>query len=220
MKKDDIESRKKLHSKFAARMEFNGGEPGSLASDYLFSLNLPGNENLGSTEWAYIGPGKKRGLIYDVIAAPVHNPKGEVVTYWMLYMDKNEPANLQDAAVMLPEVGSVLGGAIRLTKAAELMGIAAGVENALAVTKIYGVPCWAAPSNDMFGMFRPPDGVKQLIIYSDNHQDCVRQQEAYKLAERLHKNTEIITVICFPMVGDSYINLVVTDERDKAAFYH
>ena len=220
MDEKELSKRVRELAEFKRKLEFDDGNPGSPVSDYLFSLNLPNNENIGFSEWVYVGPGESRGLMFDVIACPVHNPKGEIVTYWMMYMENNEPAKMEAAAAMMPSVSPILGSAIRLTEVSELMGIAIGIENALAVTQIYGVNCWAAPSNEMFGMFVPPAGVKQLIIYSDNHQDCVRQQEAYKLAGRLNQNTEVVTVICFPMEGDSYIDLVVTDERNKAAVCH
>src|SRR5690606_12147966 len=49
------------------------------------------------------------------------------------------------------------GGAIRLARHEKLLGIAEGVETALAATAIHGVPCWSALSSGRLETWRPPE---------------------------------------------------------------
>lgn len=68
-------------------------------------------------------------------------------------------------------LGNLKGGVIRLARREtepEILRIAEGIENALSVMQLYGVPCWSAVSAGNILDLRPPVGVKHITIYADN----------------------------------------------------
>lgn len=79
------------------------------------------------------------------------------------------------------------GGAVRLARHEHILGIAEGVETALAATALYRVPCWAALNAGRLKVWEPPEGVREVIIFGDNDLKNVGQAAAYALGERLNR---------------------------------
>ena len=63
--------------------------------------------------------------------------------------------------------------------------MAEGVETALAVEALYGLPCWATANANQLEKFMPPEGVKSISIFGDNDSSYTGQKAAYVLANRL-----------------------------------
>ena len=77
------------------------------------------------------------------------------------------------------------GGAVRLSMSAECMGIAEGIETALAAQAIAQVPVWAACSAGELVKFKPPVECKHLIIFGDSDASYTGQLASYSLARKL-----------------------------------
>lgn len=77
------------------------------------------------------------------------------------------------------------GGAIRLFAPEEKIGVAEGIETALAATMLYDMPVWSVLSERIMQDFEPPEEVKHLVIFGDNDLNHVGQHAAYALARRL-----------------------------------
>ncbi len=77
------------------------------------------------------------------------------------------------------------GSAIRLCEPGDTLGIAEGIETALSVTALFGVPCWAAISDTILKGWEPPPDVRQVIVFGDNDENSAGQAAAYALAHRL-----------------------------------
>jgi putative DNA primase/helicase len=75
--------------------------------------------------------------------------------------------------------------AIRLGEVAPCMGIAEGIETALSASVLFNVPVWAAISAPLLKKWRPPDGVRKVIIFGDNDENYTGQEAAYSLARPL-----------------------------------
>jgi putative DNA primase/helicase len=86
------------------------------------------------------------------------------------------------------------GSAIRLMPHVGILGIAEGIETALSVYLLFGVPCWAACDAHHVASFTPPAEVSALCIYADNDSNFVGQNAAYATAQRLRAKGLIVSV--------------------------
>ena len=77
------------------------------------------------------------------------------------------------------------GSSIKLGIAAEVLGIAEGIETALAASRKFSVPVWAAVSANMMEQWLPPEGVNSVIVFGDNDASFTGQASAYILAKKL-----------------------------------
>lgn len=112
-----------------------------------------------------------------------------------------EKADVEPQKKILKAVDTITGSAIRLTPVYEHIGIAEGIETALAVMRDFKLPCWAAFSAHMLESFVVPEGVKKISIFADNDRSFTGQRAAYILANRLHQKYDI-EVIVPDRVGD------------------
>ncbi|MEQ1768507.1 MAG: toprim domain-containing protein [Devosia sp.] len=77
------------------------------------------------------------------------------------------------------------GGAVRLAEPGAILGIAEGIETALAASVMFGVPCWAALNANRLAVWEPPAGVERVTIFADNDESFTGQTAAFDLAARL-----------------------------------
>ncbi len=77
------------------------------------------------------------------------------------------------------------GGAVRLMPHGEDLGIAEGIETALAASILYNMPVWAALTAGLLQDWNPPAGVTSVFIFGDNDASHTGQAAAYSLAQRL-----------------------------------
>jgi putative DNA primase/helicase len=110
------------------------------------------------------------------------------------------------------------GCAVRLAEHSDVLGIAEGIETALAVAQLFEVPCWAALNAGMLEKFVPPVGVRELRIFGDNDNSFRGQAAAYRLANRLAGCVETplnIKVEIPDRVGLDWADIVLEVRRDE-----
>jgi len=100
-------------------------------------------------------------------------------------------------------LGPVAGGSVRLfpMSADGRLGIAEGIETALAAHGIFGLPVWAALSADGVRRWQWPEGMTHVTIFADAG-DAGRQAAA-TLADRLN-TAGIANRIVSPLQGDDF----------------
>ena len=100
-------------------------------------------------------------------------------------------------------LGSVADAAVRLFAMPEdgHLGVAEGIETALAAHALFSRPVWAALSADGLARFRWPDGTTRITIYADAG-DAGRQAAA-TLSDRLNR-ADIPNEIVLPLHGDDF----------------
>jgi putative DNA primase/helicase len=94
------------------------------------------------------------------------------------------------------------GSAIRLATHGERLGIAEGIETALAATTRFGIPTWAAVSSSLLAKWTPPETVTEVVIFGDNDPMFGGAAAAYALAHRLAVTNRIKVEVKIPdLVG-------------------
>ena len=129
--------------------------------------------------------GEKR-TFWPGMLARIFDPMGTWVGLHRTYLDPwgNSKAGVRAPKKMLHARGKKLtGGAVRLYQAGSLLGVAEGIETAIAVQKATGMPVWAATSGALVRAIRIPRRVKRLVIWADR--DKAGRKAAMKAAERL-----------------------------------
>jgi len=130
-------------------------------------------------------PGEK-GSNYPVMAAKVSDQAGSGVSVHRTFlMPTGEKVEHLSPNKMLMQGVVPQGSAIRLFPVASHIGVAEGIETALAAFLLTGIPTWSAINAPLMKSFEPPKSVKKLTIFSDNDANFTGQAAAYELARRL-----------------------------------
>jgi putative DNA primase/helicase len=116
--------------------------------------------------------------------ALVSGPDGKPVNIHRTYLENGWKAQMPEPRRMMP--GKLApGSAIRLYPHDGRLGVAEGIETAMAVTRDFGISCWSLVNSSMLEKFVVPDGVSELHIFGDNDRKFGGQASAYRLAYRL-----------------------------------
>lgn len=122
---------------------------------------------------------------YASLLAAVQGPDGETVALHRTYLVDGEAPSGIDVKKLLG--GGLQGGAVRLFAPTDVLGLAEGIETALACYLATRKPVWASlGAINLRNLWIPPS-VSHVIIYADNDADrhFTGQAAAYALAERL-----------------------------------
>lgn len=120
---------------------------------------------------------------------------GQPLTYHVTYLTEGgEKAPVNPSRKVMTPIKSLSGGAIRLFAPAEKMGIAEGVETALAASAKYRIPVWSAYSANLLEQWEPPGVVTHVVIFADNDSSFTGQAAGYALAKRLRRDGLQVTV--------------------------
>jgi hypothetical protein len=79
----------------------------------------------------------------------------------------------------------LVGGAIRLSSPGPALGVAEGIETALAVQLRTGMPVWSAVSAGLLARLEPPTGTSLVVIWADRDRSGAGEAAALTLRERL-----------------------------------
>ena len=95
------------------------------------------------------------------------------------------------APVEIPRVtrGALGAGAVRLGKASDVVGIAEGVETALAAMQLTEIPCWACIGAKRMHLVALPDSVRELHIFADNDKSG---EEAAERTANLQRHRRVV----------------------------
>lgn len=119
------------------------------------------------------------------MVALLSDPAGKPSTIHRTYIRDGEKCMIPAPKRMMP--GKIApGSAVRLSDGeSELLGIAEGIETALAAMAMWRIPVWAATSSTLLAKWEPPAWARRIVIMSDNDAKFGGQAAAYNLAHRL-----------------------------------
>ena len=122
----------------------------------------------------------------EAMLAVFHSSDDEAVTIQRTYIKDGKKMNIESPRRTMTPLKKMAGGAVRLYDyEGGTLGVAEGVETAIAVHGMHGIPVWAVLSTSLMEAFKPPVGVKRVEIYGDNDANFAGQKAAYTLAKRL-----------------------------------
>lgn len=180
---DDKQRRDMLNRLWLSGATIRSDNP---AARYLGSrrVNLPQNADcLRYVERCPI-PG---GGFANAMIAMVSNADGSPANIHRTFVrpDGTGKAEMDEPRALMP--GRIPdGAAIRLASVyGERLGIAEGIETALAATSKFNIPTWAAINSTILAKWVPPAGVREVVIFGDNDPKFGGAAAAYALAHRL-----------------------------------
>lgn len=151
--------------------------------------------------------------------APVQNPDNKCVALHRTYLTPDgAKAAVEKVKMLTPVTEKICGGAIRLFPYDDTLGVAEGIETAIACMQLLGVPTWAAISSSIMEKFEPPESARKIIIFGDNDPNYTGQKTAYILANRLYAKDFIVDVQFPDFTGDfNDVLLKQTPDRKESA---
>lgn len=133
---------------------------------------------------------------FPTMLATVTDAAGRAVSMHRTFIQDGRKAPVP-APKKLMEGLPLAGAAIRLTPVSRSLGIAEGIETALAASELFEMPTWSCISTSGIETYEPPEGVEHVVIFADHDANFAGQAAAYRAAHRLAlKGTEV--EVCIP----------------------
>lgn len=142
---------------------------------------------------------------HPAMLAVVTLPSGRAVTMHRTYLDvvTTGKAKMESPKKVMPGLEKMTGGAIRLFEPDNgTIGIAEGIETAIACTEMFNLPVWSVISATMMEAFEPPKGIKTVHIFGDNDANFAGQKSAFVLANKLALKKYTVEVRTPSTIGD------------------
>ena len=192
-------------------------KPGDLVHKYLSARSIEEPEYPNTLRFHATmkdGEGGVRPCMVAMVG--VHGqPKFATMHRTFLRPDGSDKADMDRPRKLMP--GTIPDGAcVQLSKyTGGALGIAEGIETAMAACALYSMPVWSAINAGMMTKWTPPEGCDEVAIFGDNDPKFGGQAAAYQLAHRLSIKGIAVTVHIPPDVGRDW-NDVWQSKRGKA----
>jgi putative DNA primase/helicase len=108
------------------------------------------------------------------------------------------------------------GAAIHLCEAGEILALAEGIETALAVHQLEGLPVWSTIDAGNMERVLLPATVRKVYIYADHDASYTGQRAAYMLAHRLVVMEKRQVEVRIPKHPGDWLNVLLAKERKAA----
>jgi putative DNA primase/helicase len=133
---------------------------------------------------------------FPAMVAMVTGADGMPVTVHRTYLtaDGRKAPVLEPKKLMGYPGQRLVCGAIRLAAAGPVLGVAEGIETALAVHLRTGMPVWSAISAGLLARLEPPAGTSLVVVWADRDRSGTGEAAALTLLVRLLKSRISVAV--------------------------
>ena len=146
----------------------------SLAADYLASRHLTSHSaQLRFHLRVQLGRSSE-ATFHPALLAAVRDDSGLLAVHRTFLAPAGGKARFDNPKRLLGNPGH---GTVRIGQPGCILGLAEGVETALAASLIHGFPVWAVLGNERFGMVAIPSHVETLVLLADNDSSGDRATE-------------------------------------------
>lgn len=186
-------------------------QPGGAVAQYLNGrgIPLPNTNALMQHDRLPYWEGAKVLGYYPAMIAKVTDAAGRLVNLHRTYLTPDgKKADVPIVKKLCGSAGSMAGASIKLgepvlNKRGEMiLGVAEGIETALAASCLFGVPVWAAVSAHGLKSFTPPPKVQHVYLLADNDESGVGQKAADDCGKRLIREGFSAGLVIPDSVGD------------------
>lgn len=142
----------------------------------------------GASYWNSGDPPELVGR-FPALLAPVVDIDDALVTLHVTYLSDGRKLADRTARKLLGPTGGRIGCAARLFPSGPVLGVAEGLETAIAASRVLRVPVWPCLSTGLLSRFQAPPGVERLVIAADN--DVPGLKAAWQLRDHLDLPCEL-----------------------------
>jgi putative DNA primase/helicase len=160
----------------------------------------------------------------DAMIARIQNVNGKPIGLHRIYLENNRKAHIPVPKKIMPATEPLQGCSIRLFSFRDrlfkdgVLGVAEGIETAIAASHLFGVATWACLSSTLMPSWLPPLQIRKIIIFGDNDDNYAGQEAAYRLGHILHRKRIIVSVKIPDEMGDwadVWLKLVIKRRQAK-----
>jgi len=151
---------------------------------------------------------------YPGMLALVRSPEDKATTMWRTYLNSEGSGKADVRQQKKPYSQPGAGSAVRLFEPVDgVLGVAEGIETALAAHVLYKIPVWAGMCADIMKGIVFPDTVKEVVIFADNDAPdslgfCKGIEAAKELALRLRGEGRKVSIKMPREVGTDYLDVL------------
>ena len=131
------------------------------------------------------------------------------VTLHLTYLEGENKADVECPKKILTPIGKINGCAIRLYDYNGHLGIAEGIETAIACHEITKIPTWSVMNTSGMESFIPPDNVNNITVFADSDHNYAGQKAAFTLANKLVIKYNRTVYIQMPSkIGNDFLDVL------------
>jgi phage/plasmid primase-like uncharacterized protein len=151
----------------------------------------------GLTYWQGRPPNARRLGVFPAMVAPVVNANREIVTLHRTFLDaQGNKAQVPEVKKAMLMCAPLNGAAIPLFPAGAVLGLAEGIETALACHAIARIPVWSTVNRVLLEQADLPECVRHVVIFADKDASRDGMLSAEAAAERFASQTRTVEVVC------------------------
>lgn len=137
--------------------------------------------------------------VFPAMVSAVRNSKNEIVSFHRTYLSHTgSKAEVEDPKKLMESIRTISEGAIRLYQPNKVLGLAEGIETAIAVRSATKMPIWSTINANGLVSVAIPEGITHVVIWADLDASGTGQNAAIRLHHRLVESGYSVTIMLPP----------------------